>query len=164
MNLALTIFLWALVAGLAGIAAARGTAMLRSGARTGVIAFVRLIPRLAIGVLGAGYLAEMLPQDLVGRWLGPGSGMLGTLIASVAGALTPGGPVVGFSIGAAALKGGASAPQVIAYTTAWALFALPRILMYEIPMMPARLVWLRVLVSLPLPFIAAAMAMLIGRP
>ena len=28
---------------------------------------------------------------------------------------TPGGPVIGFSIGAAALKGGAGAPQVIAY-------------------------------------------------
>jgi len=164
MSLALTLFLWALVAALAGVAAMDGTDRLRSGARTGVIAFLRLIPRLAIGVLGAGYLAEMLPQDLVGRWLGPESGMLGTLIASVAGALTPGGPVVGFSIGAAALKGGASAPQVIAYTTAWALFALPRILMYEIPMMPARLVWLRVVVSLPLPFIAAGIAMVAGRP
>lgn len=164
MNLALTIFLWALVATLAGIAATRGAAVLRSGLRTGVIAFVQLIPRLAIGVLGAGYLAEMLPQDLVGRWLGPDSGMLGTLIASLAGALTPGGPVVGFSIGAAALKGGAGAPQIIAYTTAWALFALPRILIYEIPMMPARLVWLRVLVSLPLPFMAAGVAMLVGRP
>jgi uncharacterized membrane protein YraQ (UPF0718 family) len=138
--------------------------MLRSGGRTGALAFARLIPRLAIGVLGAGYLAEMLPQDLIVRWLGPGSGMLGTLLASIAGALTPGGPVVGFSVGAAALKGGASAPQVIAYSTAWALFALPRILMYEIPMMPARLVWLRVVVSLPLPFLAAGLAMLIGRP
>jgi uncharacterized membrane protein YraQ (UPF0718 family) len=164
MSIALTIFLWMLVAALAAVTARGGTEKLISGARTGAIAFVRLIPRLAIGILGAGYLAEMLPQDLVGRWLGPESGMLGTLIASVAGALTPGGPVVGFSIGAAALKGGASAPQVIAYTTAWALFALPRILMYEIPMMPARLVWLRALVSLPLPFIAAGMAMLIGKP
>ncbi|MCW5686803.1 MAG: hypothetical protein KIT85_20605, partial [Pseudolabrys sp.] len=85
-------------------------------------------------------------------------------VATVAGALTPGGPVVGFAIGAAALKGGAAMPQVIAYATAWALFALHRLLVWEVPMMPARLVWLRALVSLPLPFLAAAGALLIGRP
>jgi hypothetical protein len=31
-------------------------------------------------------------------------------------------------------------------------------------MMPARIVWLRALVSLPLPFLAAALAILLGRP
>jgi hypothetical protein len=30
--------------------------------------------------------------------------------------------------------------------------------------MPARVVWLRALVSLPLPFLAAALAILLGRP
>ena len=53
---------------------------------------------------------------------------------------------------------------MIAYTIAWALFALPRVLIYEIPMMPPRVVWLRVLVSLPLPFLAAWTAMLVGKP
>ena len=97
-------------------------------------------------------------------WFGAGTGMLGLVIATVAGALTPGGPVVGFSIGAAALKSGAGAPQVIAYTIAWALFALPRVIIYEVPMMPPRVVWLRVAVSLPLPFLAAWVAMLVGKP
>jgi uncharacterized membrane protein YraQ (UPF0718 family) len=115
-------------------------------------------------VLGSGFLAEMLPHDLVARWLGPGSGFSGTLIASLAGALTPGGPMVGFALGGAALKGGASAPHVIAYVTAWALFAVPRLFLWEIPMMPARAVWLRVGVSLPLPFLAAWAATLLGRP
>ena len=77
--------------------------------------------------------AEMLPQHLIPSWFGTGTGPWGLIIASVAGALTPGGPVVGFAIAAAALKGGAGAPQVIAYTIAWALFALPRVLIYEIP-------------------------------
>ena len=31
-------------------------------------------------------------------------------------------------------------------------------------MMPARLVWLRVIASLPLPFLAAWSAMLLGKP
>lgn len=71
---------------------------------------------------------------------------------------------MGFAISAAALKGGAGAPQVIAYSTAWALYAFPRLLSYELPIMPARVVWLRVLASLPLPFIAAAVAMLLSKP
>jgi hypothetical protein len=36
--------------------------------------------------------------------------------------------------------------------------------MWEVPMMPARIVWLRAMVSLPLPFIAAGMAMALGKP
>jgi len=86
------------------------------------------------------------------------------VIATIGGALTPGGPVIGFSIGAAALKSGAGAPQVIAYSTAWALYAVHRLVVWEVPMMPARIVWLRAVVSLPLPFIAAVLAMLVGRP
>jgi hypothetical protein len=36
--------------------------------------------------------------------------------------------------------------------------------MWEYPVMPRRLVVLRTLASLPLPFLAAAAAMLLGRP
>jgi hypothetical protein len=122
------------------------------------------VPRILLGVVGAGYIAALLPQEMVGRWFGADSGVTGLVIAVGAGAYTPGGPVVGFSIGAAALKGGAGAPQVIAYMTAWALFALQRMFMWEYPVMPRRLVVLRTLASLPLPFLAAAAAMLLGRP
>ena len=93
---------------------------------------------------------------MVGRWLGADSGVTGLAIAMLGGALTPGGPVIGFSIGAAALKGGAGTPQVIAYTTAWALFAIQRLFIWEIAVMPHALVWLRMAASLPLPFLAGA--------
>ena len=82
----------------------------------------------------------------------------------IAGAATPGGPVIGFSIGAVALKAGGGPPQVIAYVIAWALFAFQRLLLWEIPFMPARFVWFRAAVSLPFPFLAAAIAMAIGKP
>ena len=48
--------------------------------------------------------------------------------------------------------------------TAWALFSIQRIIGWEVPSMPPRVVWLRAAVSLPLPFLAAATAMLIHRP
>jgi hypothetical protein len=156
--------LWAVVALLALAVARRGPSLLHQGAHDGFIDFLRLLPRIAVGVIGAGFVAESLPQNFVGQWLGPNSGLTGVTLASLAGALTPGGPVLGFSIGAAALKGGAGAPQVVAYSTAWALFAFPRLFLFEIAMMPPRIIWLRVIVSLPAPFLAAAAAMLAGRP
>ena len=86
------------------------------------------------------------------------------MIATVVGALTPGGAVVGFAIGAAALKSGAGAPQVIAFTTAWSLYTIQRLLNWEIHMMAARFVWLRAVISFPLPILAGLGAMLIGKP
>jgi hypothetical protein len=77
---------------------------------------------------------------------------------------TPGGPVIGFSIGAVALKSGGGMPQVVAYIVAWALFAFQRLILWEIPFMPARFVWFRAMVSLPFPFLAAAIVMVTGKP
>ena len=164
MTHAISILLWLMVGALALLVAMRGRVLLNDGARDGAIEFIKLLPRIGIGVVGSGFVAEVLPKALIGSWLGPESGLLGVAIATLGGALTPGGPVVGFSIGAAALKSGAGAPQVIAYSTAWALYAIHRLLIWEVPMMPARLVWLRAAVSLPLPFIAAAAAIMLGRP
>ncbi|MBM3528183.1 MAG: hypothetical protein FJX62_08830 [Alphaproteobacteria bacterium] len=156
--------LWVIAGVLALVAAQRSRALLRDSVREGTVDCVRLLPRIMLGVIGAGYIAALLPQETVGRWLGADSGILGLAIAALGGALTPGGPVIGFSIGVAALKGGAGAPQVIAYTTAWALFAFQRLFLWEIPVMPRRLVVLRIAASLPLPFLAAGFAMLLGRP
>lgn len=164
MILAVNILLWLVVGVLAFMAALRGRVLLDDGVREGLWEFIRLLPRIGAGVIGSGFIAEVLPKALVASWIGPGSGFIGVLIATLGGALTPGGPVVGFSIGAAALKGGAGAPQVIAYSTAWALYAIHRLVIWEVPMMPPRLVWLRAAVSVPLPFIAAAIAMALARP
>ena len=164
MTLAINILLWLVVAALAFLAAMRGRVLLDDGVRAGTLEFILLLPRIGIGVVGSGFVAEALPNEWIAPWLGPQSGFLGVVIATIGGALTPGGPVVGFSIGAAALKSGAGAPQVIAYSTAWALYAIHRLMIWEVPLMPARVVWLRAAVSLPLPFMAAALAMLLGRP
>ena len=156
------LFVIAIVLGL--IALRRSRTVLTDSMREGFWDFLKLIPRIMLGVVGSGYIAALLPQEVVGRWLGADSGVTGLCIAVLGGAFTPGGPVIGFSIGAAALKGGAGTPQVIAYTVAWDLFAVQRLFIWELPVMPERLVWLRVIASLPLPFIVAAAAMLLGRP
>jgi hypothetical protein len=166
MNAALVIdvILWGSVAALAVIAWQRGRLVLTTSVREGTMDFINIVPRIALGVIGSGYIAAVIPQEIITGWLGPDSGWLGVLAAVIAGAATPGGPVIGFSIGAVALKSGGGAPQVIAYVVAWALFAFQRLLLWEIPFMPTRFVWFRAAVSLPFPFLAAAIAMAIGRP
>jgi len=158
------IILWGSVAALAVIALQRGRLVLTTSVREGTMDFINIVPRIALGVIGSGYIAAVIPSEVITGWLGPDSGWLGVLTAVIAGAVTPGGPVVGFSLGAVALKAGGGAPQVIAYVIAWALFAFQRLLLWEIPFMPARFVWFRAAVSLPFPFLAAAIAMAIGKP
>lgn len=164
MNLIIDIALWTIVLLLGLTLFVRSQPMFADSLRFAGREFLMLLPRIAIGMIGAGFIAELLPGQLIPSWLGAETGTPGLALATVLGALTPGGPVVGFAIATAALKSGAGAPQIIAYTIAWALFALPRVLTFEIPAMPARVVWLRVAVSLPLPFLAAWMAMVVGRP
>ena len=156
--------LWGSVLILGFMAWQRGRVVLVSSVREGSKDFINIVPRIALGVIGSGYIAAVIPPEVITGWLGPDSGWLGVLAAVIAGAATPGGPVVGFSIGAVALKVGGGSPQVIAYVVAWALFAFQRMILWEIPFMPARFVWFRAAVSLPFPFLAAAIAMAIGKP
>jgi uncharacterized membrane protein YraQ (UPF0718 family) len=156
--------LWGSVAAVGLIAYRRGPTVLNASLREGAMDFINIIPRIALGVIGSGYIAAVIPPEVITAWLGPNSGWFGVAAAVLAGAATPGGPVVGFSIGAVALKSGGGAPQVLAYVIAWALFAFQRLLLWEIPFMPARFVWFRAAVSVPFPFLAAAIAMAIGKP
>jgi hypothetical protein len=163
-GLAIDVLLWGFVAALAVTAALRSRTMAWNGLYDGLIDCLRLVPRLIVGVVAAGFVAEVLPQNVVVSWLGPQSGIIGLTIATAAGALTPGGPMVGFAIAATGLKSGAGAPQIVAYVAAWSLFAMERTLMWELPVMSGRAVWVRIAVSLPLPFLAALIAMLVGKP
>ena len=162
--LIIDVLLWGSVAVLGLMVWQRGRGVALSAAREGGRDFVNVVPRVALGVIGSGYIAAVIPPEFITGWLGPDSGWFGVLAATIAGAATPGGPVVGFSVGAVALKVGGGAPQVIAYVLAWALFAFQRLIFWEIPFMPARFVWFRAAVSLPFPFLAAALSMMIGKP
>src|SRR6201995_4697150 len=162
--LLIDVILWGTVIGVGFAVYLRGPKLLTTSMRDGSLDFLRIVPRIALGVIGSGYIAAVIPPEIITGWLGPHSGWLGGSTAVVAGAATPGGPVIGFSIGAVALKAGGGPPQVLAYFVAWALFAFQPLLLWEIPFMQARLVWFRAAVSLPLPFLAAAIAMVIGKP
>jgi hypothetical protein len=156
----LTGALYAIVAGLLATAWRRGDGSLALSTRAAFREIAMLVPRLAVGVVGSGFLAKALPQDQIVGLFGADTGAWGVVLAAVAGALTPGGPVVGFALGAAALKAGAGLPQVVAFVTGWSLYTLNRVIVWELPLSPWWFVRLRLLVSLPLPFIAAGLVAL----
>lgn len=162
--LIIDILLWGALVGVSVIAWRQDKTVLTSALRSGGMDFLNIVPRIALGVIGSGFIAAIIPSEVIVGGLGPDTGWLGVATAVVAGAATPGGPVVGFSIGAVALKSGGGTPQVVAYVFAWALFAFQRVILWEIPFMPARFVWFRCAVSIPFPFLAAAIVMLIGKP
>lgn len=162
--LIIDILLWGSLIGVTVLAWMQDRKVMTTALRKGTMDFVYIVPRIALGVIGSGFIAAIIPSQVIVGGLGPDTGWLGVATAVIAGAATPGGPVIGFSVGAVALKSGGGAPQVVAYVVAWALFAFQRVILWEIPFMPARFVWFRAAVSIPFPFLAAAIAMMTGKP
>lgn len=113
--------------------------------------FWQVLPNLAIGFTIAGFLALLLPQDLVAGWIGPQSGAKGIFVGSLAGALTPGGPFTHFPILATLIGKGAAVGPVCAYITAWAVIGIHRILIWEAPILGWKFVLVRVAASVVLP-------------
>ncbi len=130
-----TLFLWAATATMATLAYRRHDGSLAAGAKDALRESVFIAPRLLVGILGAGFVAALLPEDLVRQSLGVDSGFAGLIVASAAGIIIPGGPVVTFAVGAAALEAGAGIGQVIGFVTAWLLMSLNRTLVWEMPIM-----------------------------
>ena len=87
IGFAIGFILWGLVAALALTAAVRSKALCREGLWEGAHDFVILIPRVLIGVVGSGYIAAVMPQDLIVHYIGPNSGFAGITIATLVGAM-----------------------------------------------------------------------------
>ncbi len=121
-----------------------------------------LLAMIAPVILGAmmigAYVQRLIPQNVVERWLGSESGLRGLLVATAAGAITPGGPFAAFPLVVALYRSGAAFETGIAYLTAWSVLGLNRVLMWEIPFLGVEFSVLRYVVSLPLPLIAGLLA------
>ena len=85
------------------------------GFKAGGLLFLDILPALVVGFILAGMISQVIPRELMTRWLGEESGLSGLLIATLAGSLTPGGPFVQFPIVAGLLKAGAGVAPLMAY-------------------------------------------------
>jgi uncharacterized membrane protein YraQ (UPF0718 family) len=157
----ISIGLWLAALIMGGIAFARPEKLHKQGLKIAWENIVVMVPRIAMAVVVAGLFAVILPTELVANWLGRDSGLTGIVVGSLAGGVTPGGPMLSFPIVTILFKAGAGVGPLIAYLTAWSVFALHRLFAFELPMMGARFTLLRLVSSLALPFLAGILALLL---
>lgn len=125
--------------------------------------FLNMMPNLLAGCLVGAFIALLLPREAVNRWVGAESGFTGILIATVAGAILPGGPFTIYPIAATLAVMGADVGAICALIVSWSLLGYSRALVWELPFFGVDFVGWRVLLAVPLPFIAGLLARPIAR-
>jgi uncharacterized membrane protein YraQ (UPF0718 family) len=125
--------------------------------------FADMLPKVLAGCLIASFITVLLPREAVARWVGPGSGTKGILIATLAGVIAPGGPFTIFPIAGAFLAIGADAGAAIALITSWSLLGFNRAVIWEMPFFSFDFVAWRSLAALPLPILAGLLARFAAR-
>ena len=131
------------------------------GVKNGLSLLWFVLPRLVPALILAGLMQVLVPQEVVARYFGHAAGLRALVIASIAGMLTPGGPMVSVPLLVAAANSGAGTGSLVAYMTAWSLFGLQRIIAWEAPLMGWHFVSVRIAASFMLPVLAGWIATLI---
>lgn len=142
------------------LAAAKRDGSLSRGLNLSWGTFRRTILLLVLAFLIVGFVEELAPQDIVGTWLGPGSGVKGILIGEVAGALMPGGPYVIFPLIAAIYHAGAGLGPTLAMITSWSSLALLSA-SFELPFLGWRFTAIRMGLGLAVPVIVGLVGKLL---
>lgn len=115
---------------------------------------LEITPRMIAAFTLAGLIQAVVPQEVIVRWMGQGSGLKGILIGMTLGTVTPGGPMTHFPVIASLFKLGVGIGPLVSYLTAWALLGLQRVIMWEIPFLGPQVVAIRLGVSILFPFLA----------
>jgi uncharacterized membrane protein YraQ (UPF0718 family) len=125
--------------------------------------FTTMLPKMAAGCLIAAFVTRLLPREVVARVVGAESGLLGILIAMVMGAVLPGGPLTIYPVAGAFLVLGADVGTAVAFITSWNMLGYNRALIWELPFFGADFVGWRIVIALPLPFLAGVLARIVAR-
>jgi len=118
---------------------------------------IEVFPLLIFAYIVAGMVQALLPKDMVSHWLGKESGLRGIMIACIAGGVTPGGPFVSLPLAAGFLRSGAGIGTIVAYLTAWSLWAAGR-LPLELGLLGLRLTVIRIACTFFFPPVAGLIA------
>ena len=145
---------------LGAYAYSKGDDSFKKGLIRGLEQLAIILPRMICALIGAEFLALLIPTEVISAYLGNDAGLVAILIGSLTGLLVPSGPVISFSIAATFANAGASVPAVIAFLTAWSIFSAHRILIYEIPLLGVSFLKVRALSVLILPVLSGLLAML----
>jgi len=136
----------------------RGTGEHLAGLRFSLKLTLEILPLLVFAFIVAGMVQTLMPGEQLARWVGAESGLRGILIGAVAGGLSPGGPYINLPIAAGLLKAGAGVGTMVAFLTAWSLWAVARL-----PMEVGILGWKFTLIRLACTFFFPPLAGLIAQ-
>lgn len=118
---------------------------------------LQVMPLLIFVFIIAGTIQYILPAEMVAKWVGAESGFRGILIGTVAGGLTPGGPIISLPIAAGLLQSGAGIGTMVAFMTGWSLWAFTR-LPLEIGLLGWKFTAIRLACTFLLPILAGLIA------
>lgn len=156
--LAATIAIWVAALLLGILAYSRPGNLHRTGLRLAVEHFVTVMPLMIPALVTATFLGALVPENLIASWIGADTGLAGIVVAACVGGLVPGGPVLSYPLAVVLMQAGAGVPQVTAFLAAWSVFAMHRVISYEVPLMGWRFSAVRLLASLALPLAAGLLA------
>jgi uncharacterized membrane protein YraQ (UPF0718 family) len=126
--------------------------------REAAIMAVRMVPLLLCAFIVASMVQQLLPKELLARWIGESSGLRGIFIGTLAGGLAPGGPYVSLPLAAGLIRSGASIGTMVAFLTGWSLWAFSRL-----PMEIGILGWKLTLIRFTCTFLFPPLAGLLAR-
>lgn len=138
----------------------RGESQHITGLKSALKMTIDVLPLLIFAFIMAGMIQTLLPHELLSRWIGEESGIRGILIGTIAGGITPGGPYVSLPLAAGFLRSGASLGTMVAFITAWSLWAVSRLPM-EIGIMGWKFTVVRLACTFFFPPIAGFLAQMI---
>ena len=120
--------------------------------------FGTMLPKVLAGCLIGAFVTLLLPRETIAKWVGAESGLGGILVATVAGAILPGGPFTIYPVAAAFLAAGADVGAACAFVISWTLIGYTRAIVWELPFFGLDFVTWRIIFSLPLPILAGLAA------
>ena len=136
---------------------ARGEGQHLEGMRSALGMTVSLLPLLLFAFVVAGMVQTLVSAETISRWVGAESGMRGIVIGTIAGGLAPGGPYVSLPVAAGLVRSGAGTGTMVAFLTAWSLWAVARLPM-EVGVLGWRLTLARIVSTFFFPPIAGLIA------
>jgi hypothetical protein len=88
---------------------------------------IQVFPLVVFAFIVGSMAQVLMPKGTVSHWIGKESGFRGILLGSVAGSFVPGGPYVSLPMAVSFLKAGAGVGTVVAFLTAWSVWAVGRL-------------------------------------
>jgi len=153
------VVLWLIALVLVVIALRSGEGQLKAGVLLGCKIVKGNILILILAFIIVGFVDVLAPQNLIEKYLGPESGILGLLLAEAIGVVLPGGPYAVFPIIGVLYDSGAGVGPMATLVTSYSLLALLTI-SFELPFMGWRFTVVRWGLGLIVPLLVGVVAMI----